>query len=105
VESRETVAVTTIARPRQKPALITVGSREHAVAVICFALFVVKLGVCDSTIKLKNSFVNGSTVFKLESIKLHQESNNHSRAKCIIKAKAEPLTNPAHKIIDSMRFK
>ena len=38
----------------------------------------------DVTIKFKNLFVNRtrSQVFRLESIKLHQESSNHARAKC-----------------------
>jgi len=41
---------------------------------------------CNHKIKLK-TFVNGSRVFKLELIKLHQDFNNHARVKRIANAK------------------
>jgi len=68
---------------QQKPMIIRVGSEDHKVTG--FVQFVVKLGVWMWPWNLKkNSFVNGNKVFKLELIKLHQESNNHARAKCIV---------------------
>jgi len=79
-----------ITKAQQKPGIITVGSEDPEVT--CFVQL-------NATIKLRNSFVNGSKVFKLESIKLHQEANNHARAKCIVNANDNLHTLKANELI------
>ena len=44
----------------------------------------------DATISHKNSFTSGNCQYKLESIKLHEESRNHKSAKAIVASKNRP---------------
>ena len=53
----------------------------------------------DVSLTHKNSFVSGNCQFKLESIKLHEESCNHKLAKAIVAAKKNPRETPAVKFL------
>ena len=52
----------------------------------------------DASVGIKNSFINGCKTLKLETIKLHEFSSNHMKARSILKAKDQPLATRAHKI-------
>ena len=53
----------------------------------------------------KNSFTSGNCQFKLESIKLHEESHNHKLAKAIVAAKKQPHETPAVKFLRTLNNK
>lgn len=56
----------------------------------------------DATISHKNSFTSGNCQYKLESIKLHEESRNHKSAKAIVAAKNWPCETPVVKFLLTM---
>ena len=61
-----------------------------------------EMAAVDATISHKNSFTSGNCQFKLESIKLHEESRNHKSAKAIVAAKNRPCETPVVKFLLTM---
>ena len=53
----------------------------------------------DATISHKNSSTSGNCQFKLETIKLHEESRNHKSVKAIVAAKNRPCETPVVKFL------
>ena len=56
----------------------------------------------DPAVKLKNTFYLGCRSLKLESVKLHETSANHMKAKKIIEANKNPTETSAFKIITNL---
>ena len=59
----------------------------------------------DSSVDTKNTFTLGCDSFKLESVKLHENSNNHLKAKRILQSIRNPSLCPAFKIVCNLRQK
>ena len=53
----------------------------------------------DVTVGHKNSFISGNAQFKVESIKLHEEFQNHKSAKAILLAMKNPRETPVAKFL------
>jgi hypothetical protein len=53
----------------------------------------------DPSIKVRNTFVAGCPTMKLEAIKHHEVSANHTKAKAVLKARNAPCETKAQKII------
>ena len=74
-------------------------SDKHDKRLVIMCRICVDSTKIDKAVGLQNSFVSGSSSFKLETSKLHEQSNNHIRVKAIIAAAENPNTAPAYKIV------
>ena len=57
----------------------------------------------DAVVSHKNSFTSGNCQFKLESIKLHEESRNHKSVKANCSCQKPSMRNTSHKILNKRK--